>query len=209
MKNMIQKITKVILFLAIINSNNAFGQKNIAKAAQIGSVYVFTDCTPLSKYEVLGDISFGGGNSSVISLPNGMGGQNMIITGSTPQYTSIRNGLVANALMANKTVEGIIISIPKEGEGRATMIKFTDESEDKSLCKVNRQQGLYVFCDNKPTLSYDILGEIVGAGGLSSYYNNLRNKLIKKALRKYKTADGIILNLVEGGRDRAEAIQLE
>lgn len=66
-----------------------------------------------------------------------------------------------------------------------------------------------MFCDCKPIQEYDKLGEIVGAGTLSSLYSDLRNKLIKKVLRRYKTADGIILNLVEGGYDRADAIQLQ
>ena len=144
-----------------------------------------------------------------MAMPNGLGGTTMIMSGGgTPQYTSIRNGLVANAVMANRAVEGILIQIPKEGEGRATMIRFL-EGEDKSKCKVNRQQGLYVFCDCKPIQEYDKLGEIVGAGGLSSLYSDLRNRLIKKALKKYKSADGIIINLVEGGRDRADAIEIQ
>ena len=133
----------------------------------------------------------------------------MIYSGEgAPQYTSIRNGLVANAVMANREVEGIILHLEKEGTGRATMIKFL-EGEDKASCKVVKQQGLYVFCDCKPLQEYNKVGEIVGAGGLSILYSDLRNRLIKKVLRKYKTADSLILNLVEGGRDRADAIQIE
>ena len=200
---------KNLLLLMMVLSCSLFAQKNLATAEQVGGVYIFNDCTPLGQYEVLGDITFGGSNnSSFISMPNGMGGTTMIVSGGTPQYTSIRNGLVANAVMANRVVEGILIQIPKEGEGRATMIKFL-EGEDKSKCKVNRQQGLYVFCDCKPIQDYDKLGEIVGAGGLSSLYSDLRNRLMKKVLKKYKSADGIIINLIEGGRDRADAIQLQ
>ena len=199
-----------ILLLLILLSCNLFAQKNLAIAEQIGGVYIFNDCTPLGQYEVIGDVTFGGSNnSSLIALPNGTGGTTMIMSGDeTPQYTSIRNGLVANAVMANRTVDGILIQMPKEGEGRATMIKFK-EGEDKSKCRVNRQQGLYVFCDCKPMQEYERLGEIVGAGGLSTLYSDLRNRLIKKVIKKYKTADGIIINLVEGGRDRADAIQLQ
>ena len=200
---------KNLLLLMVFLSCSIFAQQNIATAEQVGGVYIFNDCVPLGQYEVLGDITFGGNNgSSFITMPNGMGGTTMIVSGETPQYTSIRNGLVANAVMANRTVEGILIHIPKEGEGRATMIKFL-EGEDKAKCKVNRQQGLYVFCDCKPIQDYDKLGEIVGAGGMSSLYGDLRNRLIKKVLKKYKSADGIIINLVEGGRDRADAIQLQ
>ena len=200
---------RYILLLLVVLSCNLFAQKNVAIAEQIGGVYIFTDCTPLGQYEVLGDVTYGGSSSSsLIAMPNGIGGTTMIMSGgATPQYTSIRNGLVANAVMANRSVEGILIQVSKEGEGRATMIVFK-EGEEKSKCRVNRQQGLYVFCDCKPVQEYDKLGEIVGAGGLSSLYSDLRNRLIKKVMKKYKAADGIIINLVEGGRDRADAIQL-
>lgn len=200
---------KNLLLLIALFSCSIFAQQNLATAEQIGGVYVFNDCVPLGQYEILGDITFEGNNgSSFIAMPNGMGGTTMIMSGETPQYTSIRNGLVSNAVMANRTVEGILIQISKEGEGRATMIKFL-EGEEKAKCKVSRQQGLYVFCDCKPIQDYNKLGEIVGAGGLSTLYSDLRNRLIKKVLKKYKSADGIIINLVEGGRDRADAIQLQ
>lgn len=183
----------------------------LARAEIIGGVYVFTDCTPLGQYEVLGDVTFGGSNSSsFMMMPNGIGGTMMMMSGgSTPQYMSIRNGLIANAVMANRSVDGILIQIPKEGEGRATMIKFL-EGEDKAKCKVNRQQGLYVFCDCRPIHDYNKLGEIVGAGGIGFFYGDLKNRLIKKVTKKYKSADGIILNLIEGNESaRADAIQLQ
>ena len=203
-------MNKDIFLLLTLLSCNLFAQKDLAIAELVGGVYIFNDCTPLGQYEVLGDVTYGGSsNSSLIAIPNGNGGTTMVLSNeATPQYITIRNGLVANALMANRAVEGILIQITKEGEGRATMIKFK-EGEDKSRCRVNRQQGLYVFCDCKPVQRYEKLGEIVGAGGLSSLYSDLRNRLIKKVLKKYSSADGIIINLVEGGRDRADAIQLQ
>lgn len=204
------KTKLLLLIMATIVVCDVSAQKNFAVAEQVSGVYIFNDCTPIGKYKVLGDISFGGSNNSTfIAMPNGTGGTTMIYSGGgTPQYTSIRNGLVANAVMANREVDGIILHLEKEGVGRATMIKFLD-GEDKAMCKVIKQQGLYVFCDCKPLQDYNKLGEIVGAGGLSSLYSDLRNRLIKKVLRKYKTADGLILNLVDGARDRADAIQIE
>ncbi len=205
---------KILVLLVALISCNLYAQQDIAIADQIGGVSIFTDCTPLGRYEVLGDITFQGGgrSSSYMSVPNFTGGTTMIVSSgsATPQYTSIRNGLVANALMANRYVEGILVRITKEGEGRATMIKFL-EGEHKSVCRVNRQEGLYVFCDCTPVVQYDKLGEIVGAGGMSTMYGDIRNRLLKKVhnKRKYKEANGVILHLVEGGYDRAEAIQLQ
>lgn len=142
---------KHILLLLILLSGNLFAQKNLAIAEQIGGVYIFNDCTPLGQYELLGDVTFGGSNrSSFIAMPNGAGGTTMIKSGGgTPQYTSIRNGLVSNAIMANRAVEGILIQIPKEGEGRATMIKFK-EGEDKSKCRVNRHKDYTCFAIANP-----------------------------------------------------------
>ena len=199
-----------LVWLLILLSGSVFAQNNIAIAEQIGGVCIFNDCTPLGQYEVLGDVTFSGNNqSSIIAMPNGVGGTTMIKSGGgTPQYTSIRNGLVANAVMANRAVEGILIQITKEGEGRATMIKFR-EGEDKIKCKVNRQNGLYVFCDCKPIQEYNQIGEVGTLTAQSTMYNDIRNKLIKKVLKKYKSVDGIIIHFVERGRDYADVIQLQ
>lgn len=176
-----------------------------------GGVYVFNDCTPVDKYEVLGDVVFGGSNGggSFMSMPNGLGGTTMIISdGETPQYTSIRNGLVANALMANRMVDGIIINITNEGEGRATMIKFREKSENNKLAKVNNHKGLYVFSDCKPYNQYVSVEKIKGKlMSVSSRYDYLRDKLVDKALKK-KNCNAVIVNLVEGGRDYIETINL-
>ena len=38
-------------------------------------------------------------------------------------------------------------------------------------------------------------------------YTNLRDNLLKKCTKKHKEANGIILHLVTGGKDTAEAIK--
>ena len=99
------------LLAMILIAGMSFAQNNLAKAEVYGGVYVFMDCTPVSEYEVLGEVSFGGKGSggTLISMPSATGGQMMMVSsGSTPQYTSIRNGLISNAVLANRAVEGII-----------------------------------------------------------------------------------------------------
>lgn len=177
----------------------------LARVDNYSGVCVFTDCVPLAKYEVLGDISFnksGDGSYFVMSGPLVLAGG-----GETPQYTDIRNGLISQAVLANRQVEGVLITIAREGMGKATMIKFTDPTEDKTLAKVNSHIGVLVFTDCSPLANYYHLGKINGAGGLNSDYNILRDKLIKKSVKKYPNVQGIIPRFVSGGKDSAEAIK--
>ena len=177
----------------------------LARVENHSGVCVFSDCVPIAKYEVLGDITYSnsGGDGSFVMA----NGPLIIAGGETPQYTDIRNGLISQAVLANRQVEGILITITREGMGKATMIKFTDPSEDKTLAKVNSHLGILVFTDCSPLTNYSHLGKISGAGGLNSDYNILRDKLIKKCIKKYPNVQGIIPRFVTGGRDSAEAIK--
>lgn len=183
---------------------------NLARVENYSGVLVFMDCTPVVPYEVLGDVTNSnqsqGGFSSSYYRVGGMVVSNSSYT-STPQYTDIRDQLVINAVMANREVEGILITIPKEGEGRATMIKFTDSVGDKTLARVSSHLGLWVFTDCTPVTPYSFVGKIKNAGGLNSAYFNLRDRLINKVLKKYPEAKGVITHLVSGGKDSAEAIK--
>lgn len=185
--------------------------KDYAIVQTYGSVYIFNDCTPVDSYDILGEVSFGGrsGGGTYMTMPNGTGGSTVIVSeGSTPQYTSIRNGLVANAVMANREVEGIIIKIQKEGEGQATMIKFKEKSERNKIAKVNHHRGLLVFSDCLPVNAYTSIKKVNGKLIYwSSAYDFIRDKLLEKAV-KTKDCNAVIINLVEGGRDYVETITL-
>ena len=87
-------------------------------------------------------------------------------------------------------------------------IKFKDESEDHSLARVNRYRGVYIFCDCEPINNYKYLGDLKGKHTLNPQYTALRDDLLKKCLKDYENANGIILHLVLGGKDSAEAISL-
>ena len=185
--------------------------KDYAMVQTYGSVYIFNDCTPVDSYDILGEVSFGGssGGNTYMTMPNGTGVSTVVVSsGSTPQYTSIRNGLVANAVMANREVEGIIISIPKEGEGRATMIKFKEKSERNKIAKVNNHMGLLVFSDCVPVNAYTSINKVNGKLlYMSSAYDFIRDKLLEKAVKK-NDCNAVIINMVEGGRDYVETINL-
>lgn len=184
---------------------------SLAHVENSSGVYIFTDCVPVSPYEVLGNVSFDKeGNHNTLIMPSSNTiGMSVIDVEETPQYTEIRNGLIAQAIMANRQVEGILITIQAEGKGRATLIKFINNTTDNSLAKVNSHLGVYVFTDCKPVNAYSFVGKINGAGGISSDYNNLRDRLIKKAKNRYPSVQGIIPRFVTGGRDTAEAITFE
>lgn len=186
--------------------------KNLARVETYGGVLVFTDCTPVAPYEILGDVtnatlSSNEGYSSSFLLLGGLLFSGGSSSGTTPQYPDIRNQLVINALMANRQVEGILISLPKYGEGRATLIKFKDGAEDKALARVNYHLGVLVFTDCTPINSYTFVGNIPKVKRAGIYYNNIRDKLIMQAQKKFPAAEGIITHLISGGRDSAEAIK--
>lgn len=194
-------------------------QRNLASADQISGVYVFSDCKPVGAYDVLGTVNFAGGEkTSAMAMPvthyhNGQVTTHVVPTTVTeePQYTSIRNGLVTNAILANQQVEGVILSIEGEGIGKATMIKFKDGVENKNHALVNCYSGIYVFNDCTPLYPYSYIGKTGFTLGLSSSYTYLRDKLLKKCRQSYKNENvqGLIVHLKEGGKDTAEAIRFQ
>ncbi len=175
--------------ITLANPKTIYGN-DIARVEQYRGVLVFTDCTPLSKYEILGEVDYG------------------IISGVIPQYNEIRDGLISRANLANRNQsDGIIISMVSVGMGRATMIKFTNPSEDKYLAKVNSHYGVLVFIDCKPVNHYVYLGRIDNAGGMNPNYETLRDKLINKSKKKYPDLQAIIPYFSTGGKDPADVIK--
>lgn len=83
-------------------------------------------------------------------------------------------------------------------------------SKKNALAEVNKMQGVYLFTDSEPVQEYEHLGTVGNGVYLgSSQYEGVRNNLLKKALKKYPNADGIIFHLHDGGADRADAIKFE
>lgn len=180
---------------------------NIARVSNFSGVLVFTDCTPIAPYNILGEVNSAAFSNSESVFMMSAGRMFFISNGEMPQYTDIRDQLIANAVLANRQVEGIIISLQKDGEGRASLIKFTEVSEDNNLARVNSHQGMLVFTDCMPVNNYTYVGKINKAGGMTGDYNAIRDRLIKKSRKKYPDTQGIITRLVSGGHDSAEAIK--
>jgi len=74
---------------------------------------------------------------------------------------------------------------------------------DKSLGKVNQQQGYYLFTDCTPTAEYEYLGSVKNKIGMAELgvgnddYETVKNRLIKKAKKDFPDGNGIIFNLAK------------
>ncbi len=194
-------------------------QHNLALVEQINGVYVFSDCKPVGAYDVLGMVNFAGGetaSTTVVPMTHYHNGRVdthivPVVSVEEAQYTSIRNGLITNAILANRQVEGIILSIENEGIGSATMIKFKDGVENKNYALVNCYSGIYVFNDCAPLCPYKYIGKREFSLNASSSYTYIRDRLLKKCRQSYENEQlqGLIIHLKEGGKDSAEAIRFQ
>lgn len=83
-------------------------------------------------------------------------------------------------------------------------------NKKNGLAEVNKMQGVYLFTDSEPVQEYEHLGTVGNGAYLgSSQYEGVRNNLLKKALKKYPNADGVIFHLHDGGSDKADAIKFK
>ncbi len=169
---------------------------DIAHVEKSNGLFVFTDCSPIAEYEVIGEVS-----------TNGTG--NRDLQNSLGQYEAVRDELIKIARAANSQVEGVILTFVTGGYDKAHLIKFKDPSKDCSLARVKRYSGIYIFCDNTPLCEYEYLGNLKGKFTFIPQYVNLRDHFVQKCRRKYKNANGVILHLVTRGKDSAEAINLK
>lgn len=177
--------------LSLIGAQNDI---SICRVAKNSGIYTFTDSEPISDYEILGEVSVTGFESQ--ELQNSLG-----------QYQSVRDELIKTAKAANYQVEGVILTLITGGKDKAHLIKFKNTEEDHSLARAKRYSGIYIFCDSDPITQYDYLGNLKGKHTLMPQYSTLRDDFVKKCAKKYKDAKGIILHLVSGGKDTAEAIK--
>ena len=83
---------------------------------------------------------------------------------------------------------------------------------DKSLAKVRQVQGMYIFADCTPAGEYEVIGTVKGLGFMSFrsvQYESIRDKMIQRAKAEYPMGEGIILDLRDGGTDRADVIKFK
>lgn len=89
------------------------------------------------------------------------------------------------------------------------LVSFKSSYEPgKKTADVNTYEGVYIFTDSKPVKEYTYLGTVKSVGAFSSgQYEQVRNKLIKLAKKEYPGCEGIILELKDGGTDKADVIK--
>lgn len=96
--------------------------------------------------------------------------------------------------------------------GLLLLVLLASNTLDKknALAEVNKKQGVYMFTDCEPVQEYEHLGTVGNGVYLgSSQYEGIRDNLLRRALKKYPNADGIIFHLQDGGADRADAIKFK
>lgn len=88
------------------------------------------------------------------------------------------------------------------------------QTTDFSISKVQKMQGLFVFCDSEPVAEYEYLGTIESDRKTVKWnqepqYTVVRDALIKDVKEKFPEANGVILHLVYGSADKADAIKFK
>jgi hypothetical protein len=78
-----------------------------------------------------------------------------------------------------------------------------------STAEVSSIEGFYIFMDSKPIMPYDSLGDADLGIVSGTQYETIRTNLIKRARKKYPTADGIILSLNKKGLDKCNVIKFK
>jgi len=220
-------VLSIVIALGTLIS--AYAQNDLARVITYGGIYVFSDCTPLTAYEELGQVSFAVSDGTRMALINGStyGAPTQLPQGhtygqtyatsvgttgtyiavpETPQYMEIRNGLVEKAYKANHQVQGVLITVLGEGTGNATLIRFANNAKDRALARVNNHGGVLVFTDCLPVQSYTLLGEVRAPSLKSVDYRAIRDKLCKKCASRYKTAQGLIPHFVTDSVSSAEVV---
>lgn len=74
---------------------------------------------------------------------------------------------------------------------------------DKSVARVQKNNGIFAFCDNEPISDYEIVDRAKVSISWSGQFNEIRNKLVKKAVKDYPNADGIVISMSNSSSDKA------
>ncbi len=80
---------------------------------------------------------------------------------------------------------------------------------NKGICRVQKNNGIYAFCDNEPICEYEIVERVKSGMSWSGQFTEVRNKLIKKAIKDHPDCDGVVISMAQGGTNRAIVIKFK
>ena len=100
-----------------------------------------------------------------------------------------------------KLIFGLIIGISFTALVGAGIESYT---VNKNTATVEIYQNIRVFTDSKPVMEYEYLGTVKMTIALSGKYSEVRDFLIKTAMKKYPECDAIIID-----RGRADVIKFK
>jgi hypothetical protein len=189
---------KKIIFLTflLLTFFYSYSQNSLAIVNKIQGLLIFTDCQPVSDYEVIGEV-------------NTLMGTDDDLKKSGAQYQPVRDLLIKITKQVNYKAEGLILSLVNGGQDKAVLIKFKDQT-NINHARVNQYQGVYIFVDNEPSNTFDFAGNIVPKNRPNSnQYTSIREIFLQKCVKDYGQAKGMILKFVNGGSDLGEAIKFK
>ncbi len=79
--------------------------------------------------------------------------------------------------------------------------------------KVEQERGVYIFVASMPAAEYTVLGTVKAGSAAGKWlveaaeYSEKKNRLVKKALKEYPEAEGVILYFNSLEADTADAIK--
>ena len=93
-----------------------------------------------------------------------------------------------------KLIFGMIIGITFTALVGAGVISYT---VTKNTANVETYQNIRVFTDSKPVSEYEYLGSVKVSFAPTGKYSEIREILIKNAVKKYPGVEGIIIKNAE------------
>ncbi len=79
-----------------------------------------------------------------------------------------------------------------------------------STAEVDQIQGYCIFINAKPVKEYKYIGTVKSVMTLGSgQFQDVRDKLIRKAKKEYPEGDGLIFNFHDGGTDKCDVIKIK
>ncbi|MDF7817665.1 hypothetical protein P1X15_08660 [Runella sp. MFBS21] len=89
-------------------------------------------------------------------------------------------------------------------------LKAASYEPRSSTAEVGQIQGYYIFVNSKPVKEYKYIGTVKSSMTWGSgQFQDVRDKLIRKAKKEYPDGDGLIFNFYDGRTDKCNVIKIK